>query len=58
MHTSWKSYLNRISKTKISLADWAFHHRLGKDSYNEVATKQLTPVVYVTFMPHDNSEIS
>ena len=29
-----------------------------KDSNDEVATKQLTAIVDVTFMPHDNPEIS
>ena len=31
---------------------------LGKDSDDEVATEQLTAVVDVTFLPHDNPEIS
>ena len=57
MHTSRKSYNNRISETKVSLADWAFHHHLT-DSDDEVATEQLTTVVDVTLMPHDNLEIS
>ena len=30
----------------------------GKDSDDEVATEQLTAVVDVTFMPHDNPETS
>ena len=29
-----------------------------QDSDDEIATKQLTAVVDVTFLPHDNPEIS
>ena len=41
-----------------SFADWALSLLFGKDSDDEVATKQLTAIVDVTFMPHDNPEIS
>ena len=58
MQRSRKSYHNRISETKVSLADWAFHRHLAQDFDDEVATEQLTAVVDVTFMPHDNLEIS
>ena len=52
------NYHNRISKTTVPLADWAFSPSCGKDSDNEVATEQLTAVVDVTFMPNDNLKIS
>ena len=35
---------NCISETKVSLADWAFHHHL-QNSDDDVATEQLTAVV-------------
>ena len=48
-----ESYHNHISQTKpVSLPSF------GKHSENEVATELLTAVVDVTFMPHNNSEIS
>ena len=56
MHASQKSYHNGILETKVSLADWAFHHHKYFD--DEVATEQLIAVVDVTFTPHNNPEIS
>ena len=36
---------------------WAlFSPSFGKDSDNEIATEQLTTVVDVTFVPHDNQK--
>ena len=46
-----------VSETKV----FAFLPSLDKDSNDEVDTEQLTAVVDavdVTFMPHDNPEIS
>ena len=54
MDTSRKSYHNHISETKIL----GFSPSFGKDSDNELATEQLIAVVDVTFMLHDNPEIS
>ena len=42
---------------KISFGLLSFLPSFGKDSDDEVATKQLTAVVDVTFLPHDNPEI-
>ena len=39
MHILQKSYPNRISEIKSTLADWAFHPSFGKDSDDEVATE-------------------
>ena len=50
MHTSQKSYHNRISETKVL----GFSQSFDKDSNDEVAPEQLTAVEVVTFMPHDN----
>ena len=59
MHASWISYHNRISETKVPLANWAqFSSSFGKDSDDEVANEQLNAVVDVIFTPHDNLEIS
>ena len=62
MHASWKSYgHNCILETKISLG---FSPSFGKDSDDEVAIEQLhvsaivDVQVDVTFMPHDDLEIS
>ena len=48
--TFLKPYHNCISETKASLADWAFHHHLGKI----LMMKQLCIVVDFTFLPHNN----
>ena len=45
-----KSYHNRISGTEIL----GFSPSFGKDPDNEVATEQLTAVVDITFVPHNN----
>ena len=37
---------------------WDFSPLFGKDCDDEVATEQLTAVVDITFMPHDNPEMS
>ena len=60
MHTLQKSYYiaNCTSETKASLADWAFQHYLTNISDDDVATEQLTAVVDVRFMLHNNPEIS
>ena len=50
MHTSWKSYHNCISGAKVL----EFSPSFAKDPDDEVATEQLTTVVDVTFVPHDN----
>ena len=50
MHASQKSFHNRISETKFL----GFSQSFGKDPDDEVAPEQLTAVVAVTFMPHDN----
>ena len=62
MHASRKSYgHNCILETKICLG---FSPSFGKDSDDEVATEQLhvsaivDVQVDVTFMPHDDPEIS
>ena len=52
MHASQKSYHNRISETKVL----GFSSSFGKDPDDEVAPEQLTAVVAVTFMPHDNQK--
>ena len=54
---------NCILETKLSLADWAFHHHLARILMTKyIATEQLTAVVDarvdVTLMPHDDPEIS
>ena len=41
-----------------SLGQLGFSTSFGKDSDDEVATQQLTAVVDVMFMPHDDPEIS
>ena len=56
MRNSRKSYHNHISETKVSFGLLGFSPSFGRDSDDEVATKQLTAVVDV--MPHDNPEIS
>ena len=43
---------------KVSFGLLGFLPSFGKDSDDEVATKQLTAVVDVTFLLHDNPEIS
>ena len=54
---SQKSYHNHILETKS--LDWlGFSPSFGKDFDDEAATEQLTAVVDVTFMPHDDPEIS
>ena len=57
MHASWKFYHNRFQKQK-SLGWLDFSPLLGKDSDDEVATEQLTAVVDVTSMSHNDLEIS
>ena len=52
MHASQKSYNNRISETKVL----RFSPSFGKGPDDEVAPEQLTAVVAVTFMPHDNQK--
>ena len=47
-----KSYHNRISETKVL----GFSHSFVKDPDDEVALEQLTAIVAVTFMPHDNQK--
>ena len=59
MRHSRKSYHNHISEMKVSFGLLGFSPSFGKDSDDEVATKQLvSAVVNVTFLPHDNPEIS
>ena len=64
MHPRYTEILphNHISETKVSFGLLGFSPSFGKDSDDEVATKQLTAVVSavvdVTFLPHDNPEIS
>ena len=58
MHGSRKSYHNHILETKVSFGLLDFSPSFGKDSDDEVATKQLTAVVDVTFLPYDYPEIS
>ena len=53
MHASWNLTIITIHKQKL-----VFSSSFGNDSDNEVATELLTAVVDVTFMPHNNSEIS
>ena len=57
MHASRKSYHNRILETKPLWLIGLFTI-FAKASDDEVATEQLTTVVDVTFMSHDNLEIS
>ena len=45
---------NYISETKVYFGLLGFSPSFGKVSDDEVATKQLTAVVDVTFLPHDN----
>ena len=52
MQASQKSYHNCISETKVL----GFSSSFGKDPDDEVAPEQLTAVVAVTFMPHDNQK--
>ena len=53
MYASWNLTIITFHKQK-PVSSPSF----GKDSDNEVATELLTAVVDVTFMPHNNSEIS
>ena len=46
-----------FQKKYLLLADWIFRNHL-RDSDDEVATEQLTAVVDVMFMPHNDPEIS
>ena len=57
---SRKCYYNHVSETKVSFGLLGFSPSFGKDSDDEVATKQLTAVVDlgITFLPYDNPEIS
>ena len=48
---------NHIQKQKPVWLIGLFTITFGKDSDDEVATEQLTAVVDVTFMPHDNPVI-
>ena len=56
-HTRFTEILPHFGK-KVSFGLLGFSPSFGKDSDNEVATKQLTAVVDFTFLPHDNPEIS
>ena len=47
-----------FQKQKPFWPDWTFHHHLAKILMMEVPTEQLIEVVDVTFMPHNNLEIS
>ena len=58
MHGLRKSYHNHISETKVSFGLLGFSPSFRKYSDDEVAIKQLSAAVDVTFLPHDNPEIS
>ena len=51
--------LTIIAIRNQKLFGWlGFSSSFGKDSDDEVATEQLSAVVDVTFMPHNNPKIS
>ena len=54
---SQKSYHNHISEKYLLLADWTFRNHL-RDSDDEVTIEQLTAVVDVMFIPHNDPKIS